>query len=305
MRGNIPVQAKANGLQLHPIPPEVSNLNLLEIRLISLRVPFMKMVALPSGKQRCIHGPAVNVPSKFDSICTMLPRLPSQTELIPLKFKRKLVYKGHYMYDYISPEKLMIALRWLKENNHLYADVEINDAWLEESLANDEDLCTSLVEQPPADNDEVYDINSTELSTQEPITCNATHCIDMECEMTSSTTQETMGDTNHSHMPCLSISVPNGDDDFRRASNTLTTITRENGFIIHDVPYDGDCLFSAITYQLKSIGLHSGDKSELRKMVADHLDANSAFYCNYVSLPMMPIMLIQRPLMLRMPTLLQ
>ena len=55
------------------------------MRLISLRVPFMKMVALPSGKQRCIHGPAVNVPSKHDSICTMLPRLPSQTELIPLK----------------------------------------------------------------------------------------------------------------------------------------------------------------------------------------------------------------------------
>ena len=62
----------------------------LEIRSLSLRVPFMKMVALPSGKQRCIHGPAVNVPSKLDSVCTVLPRLPSQSELIPLKLKRKL-----------------------------------------------------------------------------------------------------------------------------------------------------------------------------------------------------------------------
>jgi hypothetical protein len=58
--------------------------------------------------------PAVNVPSKLDSVCTVLPRLPSQTELIPLKLKRKLVYKGHYMYDYVTPEKLMNALRWLK-----------------------------------------------------------------------------------------------------------------------------------------------------------------------------------------------
>ena len=53
-RGNLPLQAKANGLQLSPIPPELSNLNLVELRLISLRVPFMKMVALPSGKQRSI-----------------------------------------------------------------------------------------------------------------------------------------------------------------------------------------------------------------------------------------------------------
>ena len=113
-RGNMPLQAKANGLQLYPIPSQLSGLNMLELRLIFLRIPFMKMVALPSGKQRCIHGPAVNVPSKVDTICTVLPRLPSETELIPLKLKRKLAYRGHYMYAYISPEKVLTALRWLK-----------------------------------------------------------------------------------------------------------------------------------------------------------------------------------------------
>ena len=60
-RGCMPVQAKANGLQLSNVPPELSGLNPLELRLICLRLPFMKMVALPSGKQRSIHGPAVNV----------------------------------------------------------------------------------------------------------------------------------------------------------------------------------------------------------------------------------------------------
>ena len=67
-RGNIPVQAKANGLDLDVVPNELNELNTLELRLISLRIPFMKMVALPSGKQRCIHGPAVNVPTKLDNI---------------------------------------------------------------------------------------------------------------------------------------------------------------------------------------------------------------------------------------------
>ena len=91
-RGTMPVQAKANNLQLDPVPNELSTLNALERRLISLRVPFMKMVALPSGKQRSIQGPAVNVPSKLDSLCIMLPRLPTETELIALKLKRKLKY---------------------------------------------------------------------------------------------------------------------------------------------------------------------------------------------------------------------
>ena len=61
----------------------------------------MKMVALPSGKQRSIHGPAVNVPTDLSSVCSLLPRLPSQTQMVPMKLKRKLSYKGHYMYEYV------------------------------------------------------------------------------------------------------------------------------------------------------------------------------------------------------------
>ena len=90
------------------LPPELSDLNALELRLISLRVPFMKMVALPSGKQQSIHGPAVNVPSKVDTVCDVLPRLPSQSQLVPLILKRKVAYRGHYMYDYIRPQNSLM-----------------------------------------------------------------------------------------------------------------------------------------------------------------------------------------------------
>ena len=51
-RGHMPVQSVANNLKLPSVPFELSCLNKLEIRLVSLRVAFMKMVALPSGKQR-------------------------------------------------------------------------------------------------------------------------------------------------------------------------------------------------------------------------------------------------------------
>ena len=94
-RGVMPLQAS---LPLSDIPTELSGLNALELRLICLR---LKMVALPCGKQRSIHGPAV---TKVDTICNILPKLPSQSELVPLKLKRKLAYKGHYMYDYITPQ---------------------------------------------------------------------------------------------------------------------------------------------------------------------------------------------------------
>ena len=67
-----------------------------------------------------------------------LPRLPSQSELVPLKLKRKLAYKGHYMYDYITPQKLLNALTFLKANN---------PEWLETAMANDAELCECLVEQ--------------------------------------------------------------------------------------------------------------------------------------------------------------
>ena len=63
-----------------------------------------------------------------DRVCTMLPRLPSECELVPLKLKRKLSYKGHYLYDYVSPSEAdQCSLKWLKANNPLYADVDIAD----------------------------------------------------------------------------------------------------------------------------------------------------------------------------------
>jgi len=101
MSGKVPAQSKANKLDLPIIPSSLQDLNVLEIRLLGLRIPFMKMIALPSGKQRCIHGPAINVPSKVDTLIEILPRLPSDNAIIPLKLKRKLQYKSHYLYDFV------------------------------------------------------------------------------------------------------------------------------------------------------------------------------------------------------------
>ena len=225
-------------MELDSEPVELSCLNALEQRLISLRVPFMKMVALPSGKQRCIHGPAVNVlskidrvcvrvpfmkmvavpsgkqrcihgpavnvPSKIDRVCTMLPRLPSECELVPLKLKCKLSYKRHYLYDYVSPQKLINALKWLKANNPLYADVDIADDWVESAIADDEELVMSMLEQPEnMEHDGNTDIVTSNVSSSQP------------------------------------------SDPVSHYTNVLKVFAREHGYAIHDVPSDGNCLFSA------------------------------------------------------------
>ena len=42
--------------------------------------------------------------------------------------------------------------KWLKSNNSLYADVNVNEHWVEESQLNDGDLFDSLVRRPETNN---------------------------------------------------------------------------------------------------------------------------------------------------------
>ena len=215
----------------------------------------MKMVALPSGKQRSIHGPAVNVPSKVDTICNVLPRLPSQSELVPMKLKRKVAYRGHYMYDYIRPQKILDALSYLKANNPLYADIDINEQWVEEAMANDDELCQYLVEQ---------DDDSMET----------------ECQGDSSGTANVTTSVQNEPMECS-----NDGDELSTALEQLKAFAKQNGFTIHNVPYDGDCMFSAISYQLQANDVCSADSSELRQKVADYLEGNAPMYCDFLCEP--------------------
>ena len=50
------------------------------------------------------------------------------------------------MYDFVRPDKVMCALQWLKLNNTLYSNVDINDTWMVDSLDNNDELFTTLTE---------------------------------------------------------------------------------------------------------------------------------------------------------------
>ena len=76
-----------------------------------------------------VNRPPVNVPATLDQIIEILPCMPSELQLHPMKLKRKLDYKSHYMYDMICRDCVISAITWLKEHNSHYADIILNEHW--------------------------------------------------------------------------------------------------------------------------------------------------------------------------------
>ena len=48
------------------------------------------------------------------------------------------------MYQYVRPAKELAALQWLKLNNPLYKDVEINSDWVSDAAEDDTELWEAL-----------------------------------------------------------------------------------------------------------------------------------------------------------------
>ena len=126
---------------------------------------------------------------------------------------------------------MLTALISLKQNNPLYADIDINENWREQAVSNDGDLFNALVQQSDS-NQGTENMNSESvLPTQQPHN---------ECSIDKP--------DSSSNQSINSFSSDNESDVFTIAFNVLEQVTKENGFTIHDVPYDGDCLFSSIAY---------------------------------------------------------
>ncbi|XP_070566454.1 uncharacterized protein [Ptychodera flava] len=129
LNGKMPAEAAANNLHVMTIPQELKCLNSLEQHLIALHIPFMKMLALPKGGQNGVHGPVVCVPSSVEKGTSVLPRQESDDQMIRIKLKRKLSYKGHYQYLYVNDLKIKTALQYLTMNNKWYSGISFNKDW--------------------------------------------------------------------------------------------------------------------------------------------------------------------------------
>ncbi|XP_077863273.1 uncharacterized protein LOC144346276, partial [Saccoglossus kowalevskii] len=88
------------------------------------------MLALPKGGQNGVHGPVVCVPSSIDKATSILPRCESDDQMIKVKLKRKLTYKGHYQYHFVNEAHIKNALVYLQKNNKWYSNVCFNKDWV-------------------------------------------------------------------------------------------------------------------------------------------------------------------------------
>ncbi|XP_077367827.1 uncharacterized protein LOC144011878 [Festucalex cinctus] len=150
-RGAMPPQAVANNLALVPIPEELSELNVLERQLIAKIIPFAKIVALPKGQQRAIHGSVVCVPSEMEAAVNSLPRPRSEAQLLQVKLKRRIAYKGYQHFYTVNMTNVLAALRSLKCFHPEYKNVSINENAQFESFQEEEDEGVGEENVPEAD----------------------------------------------------------------------------------------------------------------------------------------------------------
>ena len=152
-------------------------------------------------------------------------------------------------------------------------------------MANDAELCECLVEQPNTDNVEPVVNPSTDIASdsdnvepQSPV-ANVAPSSD---DVVQSVVDMQADVTNVESPPDVVRHCSDYHDPLLLAMHKLETITRQNGFTIHDVPADGDCMFSAIVYGLNSIGIRDVNSQTLRLIVADYMRANRASYSDFV-----------------------
>ena len=190
-----------------------------------------------------VSGPPVNVPTTLDQVINMLPHMPNQLQLYPIKLKRKLEYKSHYMYDVICKDHVIAALTWLKEHNNHYKDIEINENW--HTMISDDGLSHILIYDN--DNNEIgNNDNSSKIMQQKDnqFKEDYPHTYDKE----PGTHDLCKFNTHESHKPTEKIlySNENADDLDTHFSDSDTELAEDQAALDRKQELTGDAMPSVI-----------------------------------------------------------
>ena len=110
----------ANGLSVVNVKENLE-LTQLENNLIAKKILFQKVFKLPKSRMAAVKDKIVNIPIGDEDVLNTvqaLPRTPSEAGLVEVKLKRKLEYKNYHQYEYIDPEKIFQALKYLKDSGN-------------------------------------------------------------------------------------------------------------------------------------------------------------------------------------------
>ena len=104
-------------------------LNKVEQFLLKLTIPFIRVAHCERGTQMKVHGNLILISADIASSLEKI--LPQSQNIIPVRFKRKVVYTGHYAAEYIDRRKVELYFNWFKQNNPLFADFSLDQGLVE------------------------------------------------------------------------------------------------------------------------------------------------------------------------------
>ncbi len=126
--------------------------NILERHLVAKCITFAKIIPLPKGRQRAIHGNVVCVPSEVQETVSALPRLRRDSQVMRVKLKRRLCYRGHQLFQTVTWSKLIHVLHKLKDIHPQYKDITVRD---------EAELCDPTLPDPDEDDDDNDDVHES------------------------------------------------------------------------------------------------------------------------------------------------
>ena len=188
--GKLPTCAKANKMTFPEKPDVLKDLTPLEERLISQRIPFMRVRELPSGGQLSIHGNVVNIPADVNSTVSVLPRPINESQTIPIKLKRRLGYKHHYQFQNIRPTKVLEAAQYLVRNSEIFKNegIQVMDNYMS-NTDNEDEWSEFISEEVKNTHDMSDEFNCKSLEKAETVKCNDTIDNDTDDEWCETTEQ--------------------------------------------------------------------------------------------------------------------
>ena len=90
---------------------------------------------MPKGQSHKFKGAICNVSIDIISTCNTLPHPADSNGLVILKLKRELEYQGHVYFEPVRPRFIFRILQFLKKENALYHDIDINLSNIPDCLA--------------------------------------------------------------------------------------------------------------------------------------------------------------------------
>ena len=117
-----PTLAPDNGLEADSIPPILASLTADEVRIISIVIPFLKVVVLPGG-QFGEEGSVIHFPFPVTEIYRQLPSPLTASEIILSSVGVSDRDTFSTLLEGINLQRVHDALVWLKDNNPHYASI--------------------------------------------------------------------------------------------------------------------------------------------------------------------------------------